>query len=100
MSALRQEFKKGEKVLLDGKHEVTVVLQTPKKLYTQVTSNGEDTWDVMTIRLGRRLPTNNELVQYLQRKRPRYMGPNVEAPAFNEGFATAMKLILEYNESK
>ena len=31
--------------------EVIVVKQTPKRLYTTVTVNGKDFWDVMTCRL-------------------------------------------------
>tara|TARA_R110000787_G_scaffold177052_1_gene289129 strand:+ start:279 stop:500 length:222 start_codon:yes stop_codon:yes gene_type:complete len=31
--------------------EVTVVRQTPKRLYTTVTGDGENEWDVMTCRL-------------------------------------------------
>lgn len=36
---------------LGNSSEVTVVRQTPKRLYTTVTSNGVDEWDVMTYRL-------------------------------------------------
>ena len=36
---------------LANSREVTVVRQTPKRLYTTVTSNGIYEWDVMTYRL-------------------------------------------------
>ena len=36
---------------LANSSEVTVVRQTSKRLYTTVTSNGIDEWDVMTYRL-------------------------------------------------
>ena len=45
----------GQRVGLDkdlaNSSEVTVVRQTPKRLYTTVTSNGIDEWDVTTYRL-------------------------------------------------
>lgn len=45
----------GQRVILDNdrsnRSEVTVVNQTPKRLYTTVTGNGIDKWDVMTYRL-------------------------------------------------
>jgi predicted flavoprotein YhiN len=47
---LRQEFKEGEIVILDDKHEVKVVQQTSGKLFTKVMSEGA-VWDVMTYRL-------------------------------------------------
>ena len=36
---------------LANSSEVTVVRQTPKRLYTTVTSDGKNEWDVMTYRL-------------------------------------------------
>jgi hypothetical protein len=55
MSNLRKSFNVGQVVKLDKDHangsEVTVVRQTPQKLFTTVTSNGENNWDVMTNRL-------------------------------------------------
>ena len=36
---------------LANSSEVTVVRQTPKRMFTTVTSNGIDKWDVMTYRL-------------------------------------------------
>ena len=36
---------------LTNSSEVTVVRQTPKRLYTTVTSDGKNEWDVMTYRL-------------------------------------------------
>ena len=45
----------GQQVVLDGDMSnsctVTVVRQTPNRMFTTVTGNGEDTWDVMTRRL-------------------------------------------------
>ena len=36
---------------LANSSEVTVVRQTPKRLYTTVTGDGKNEWDVMTYRL-------------------------------------------------
>jgi hypothetical protein len=36
---------------LANSSEVTVVRQTPKRLYTTVTGDGKNEWDVMTCRL-------------------------------------------------
>ncbi len=45
----------GQRVTLDkdlaNSSEVIVVKQTPKRLYTTVTSDGKNEWDVMTYRL-------------------------------------------------
>jgi hypothetical protein len=45
----------GQQVILDGDMQnsckVTVVRQTPNRMFTTVSGNGEDTWDVMTRRL-------------------------------------------------
>ena len=44
----------GQQCILDkGMNEctVTIIRQTPNRIYTTVTSNGDDTWDVMTRRL-------------------------------------------------
>jgi WD40 repeat protein len=45
----------GQRVVLDkdlgNTSEVTVISQTPKRLYTTITSNGVESWDVMTYRL-------------------------------------------------
>jgi hypothetical protein len=55
MIYLRQKFEEDEVVLLDAdfanSSEVKVVNQTPRRLYTTVTGDGKDTWDVMTYRL-------------------------------------------------
>ena len=55
MKELYQKFSKGEKVGLDkdlaNNSEVIVVRQTPKQMFTTVTSNGSDEWGVMTYRL-------------------------------------------------
>jgi hypothetical protein len=52
---MRQEFFTGQLVGLDkdltNNSEVTVVKQSPAKLFTTVTSNGIDEWDIMTYRL-------------------------------------------------
>jgi hypothetical protein len=54
-SNLRKLLFSGQIVRLDkdfaNSNEVTVVSQTPKKLYTTVTVDGKYKWDVMTNRL-------------------------------------------------
>ena len=51
---MRKEFNTGDSVRLDKKFNnssiVTVVSQTPQKMFTTVTS-GPTTWEVMTYRL-------------------------------------------------
>lgn len=48
-------LKKGDTVIIDAESQnscrATVVYQTESKLFTTVTSNGDDTWDIMTRRL-------------------------------------------------
>jgi hypothetical protein len=52
-----QKFKKGEKVLLDAEYSnrsvVKVVYQSENPMYTLVTSNDVDNWEVMTYRLSK-----------------------------------------------
>ena len=54
-SGLRALLTTGQLVGLDkdlaNSSEVTVVRQTPGRLFTTVTGDGENEWDVMTIRL-------------------------------------------------
>lgn len=55
MDRLRQDFKKGEQVIADkdfrGGYNATVVNDNNKSLFTTITVNGKDSWDIMTIRL-------------------------------------------------
>lgn len=47
-----KEYKTGQQVILDDKYEVTVLSQTPNRMFTEVTRNeGEDSWSTMTDRL-------------------------------------------------
>lgn len=54
-TGMRTSFTIGQLVRLDKKYanssKVKVVRQTPNKLFTTVTSNGVDDWQVMTNRL-------------------------------------------------
>lgn len=52
--SLRQEFIKGELLILDNKYHVVCVSQTPQKLFTNIHSvddKNKNTWEVMTNRL-------------------------------------------------
>lgn len=45
------ELSIGQELLLDNKFKVFVVSQTNHKMFTKVTSNHYNSWDVMTNRL-------------------------------------------------
>jgi len=51
VSFLRSVYGVGDKLILDGIHEVNLVSQTSGRLYSEVRGKSDTVWSVMTVRL-------------------------------------------------
>jgi hypothetical protein len=102
MSKLRNEYNIGEEVILDNSSIVTVIHQTPNKLFTTVKSGNRE-WDVMTNRLSRKM--TDEMLIYMSDDMwlpIHYKGIKVEQPYYsgdgNHSVAELEKICNQFKE--